>query len=87
MGAVPFITAYHMAETTRSKIFWFSLSVIPAVSRVADNAHYPSQALLGWGLAWLATSSVARTEAGGCEWIVVPTVDGRQVGAMLTIRR
>lgn len=87
MGAVPFLTAYQMAETTRSKIFWLSLSMIPAVSRIADNAHYPSQSLLGWGLAYLATSSVARTELSHCTFVMVPSVDGRQCGMTLMIRR
>ena len=32
--------------------------------RVNDNAHYPSQVMLGWWLAYLSASAVAMSDEG-----------------------
>ena len=47
MGAVPFLTAANMAERRTEKFFWITCSTLPALSRITENGHYPSQALLG----------------------------------------
>lgn len=71
VGAVPLITAARMSNTTGAKAFWYSMSVLPALSRINDNKHYLSQAMLGWELAYLSSAAVFDTE------------DNRQVTAII----
>ncbi len=88
MGAVPFLTVMHMTDDYRAKVAWFALSMLPALSRITENGHYPSQALLGWGLACLATSSVAKSEFNqDRDFQVYPLLDADSVGIGITIRR
>lgn len=58
-GAVPFLTAARMSESSAWRYSLYALSVLPAYSRVYNNQHYTSQVVLGWSLAWLATGTVA----------------------------
>lgn len=62
IGAVPFITAAQMSDKIWMKGLFYTLSIIPAWSRVNDDRHYLSQALLGWYLAYLSVRSVSETE-------------------------
>ncbi len=63
IGAVPFLTAAKMTDSQPAKWLYYALSTLPAWSRVHDSAHYPSQSLLGWGLANLSVNAVNRTES------------------------
>ncbi len=85
MGAIPFLTAYHMTDNRKLKVVYFAASTLPALSRITENGHYPSQALLGWGLAYLATSSIGCTENESFE--VVPFLSETGVGIGVTMRR
>lgn len=85
MGAIPFLTAFHMAKDPRAKVFYFAASTLPALSRITENGHYPSQALLGWGLAYMATSSINQTENGTFQ--VAPYLSENGVGLGATFRR
>ncbi len=77
IGAVPFITAAKMTDSIPAKIGWYALSTLPAWSRVHTGAHYPSQVLLGWGLAYFASEAVRRTESdNNFDLAIVPTSDG-----------
>ena len=58
MGALPFITAAKMTDKPLLKVAWYSLSVMPGISRINDNAHYLSQVALGWTLSYLVSSAV-----------------------------
>ncbi|MFQ5645672.1 MAG: phosphatase PAP2 family protein [bacterium] len=58
VGAVPFITAAQMTDRLYGKITCYLLSGLAAFSRVNDDAHYLSQSLLGWSLAYLSAESV-----------------------------
>ena len=62
IGAMPFMTAAQMTDRPSAKTLFYTLSIIPAWSRVNDDAHYLSQALLGWYLAYLSVRAVTETE-------------------------
>jgi len=62
VGAIPFLAAAEMAESPWAKGGLLVCSTFVAFSRVTDNAHYPSQAFLGWYLAWASAVAVDRTE-------------------------
>ena len=62
IGATPFITAAQMTDNYWAKSLFYTLSVLPAWSRVNDDAHYLSQALLGWYLSYLSVRAVSETE-------------------------
>lgn len=61
IGAVPFITAARMSDNFYVKGLFYSLSILPGVSRINDNKHYFSQAALGWYLAFLSCNAVDKT--------------------------
>jgi hypothetical protein len=62
IGAVPFLTAAQMTENIWAKSVFYTLSIIPGWSRVNEDAHYLSQVLLGWYLAYLSVCAVSETE-------------------------
>lgn len=62
VGAVPFLTAAEMSDHFALKGLFYTLSIIPAWSRVNDRAHYLSQSFLGWYLAYLSVRAVSATE-------------------------
>ncbi|MCX5846001.1 MAG: hypothetical protein NTW12_06545 [Deltaproteobacteria bacterium] len=62
IGAVPFITAARMNDNLYIKGALYAVSVLPALSRINDDKHYFSQAAIGWYLAFLSCSAVAKTE-------------------------
>jgi membrane-associated phospholipid phosphatase len=62
MGAVPFITAAQMTDDPYAKGLFYTLSISPAWSRVHDDVHYLSQAMLGWYLAYLSVRAISETE-------------------------
>lgn len=55
MGAIPFMTAAHLAENDFIKSCFYLGSTLTAISRINDHKHYFSQSLLGW---WIALMSV-----------------------------
>lgn len=63
LGAVPFMTIAQMADQTCVKGLFYALSGFTAWSRINDDRHYLSQALLGWYLAYLSVRAVSQTEA------------------------
>jgi len=72
MSSVPFLTAGHLTRDPWIKAAWYAGSAVGPLSRVADGAHYPSQAFLGWGLALLATRAVADVERRSPAWRLAP---------------
>ncbi len=72
MSALPFITAAKLTENRWNKTWWYVASTIGPLSRVNDNAHYPSQVGLGWGMAFLAASAVQQTDTGQKGWSLQP---------------
>ncbi len=82
MGAVPFITAAKMTEDPYCKAGLYFCSTLTAWSRVNDNDHYASQAMLGWLLAYTACAAVDRTE-DHFDIAPVPVGDGPGLGLVL----
>ena len=62
IGAVPFITAAQMTDQPYAKGVFYVLSTFTAWSRVNEDAHYLSQIMLGWYLAYLSVRAVSATE-------------------------
>ncbi|MCL2710589.1 MAG: phosphatase PAP2 family protein [Planctomycetaceae bacterium] len=89
MGAVPFITAAQMSDNLFVKGLFYTLSIFCAWSRVNDDAHYLSQAVLGWYLGYLSVRAVSATESlrplpRGLT--IFPVCDGNAVGAGVLYR-
>ena len=62
MGAVPFLAAATMVEGPIAKGSLYVCSTFVGLSRMTDDAHYPSQAFLGWYLAFASAMAVEDTE-------------------------
>ncbi len=63
IGAVPFLTMAGMSDDNLYlKSFFYLASTACAWSRINDNAHYLSQAGLGWYLAWESTDAILDRE-------------------------
>ena len=72
MGSLPFITAAKMTENRGYKILFYAGSAVAPLSRVNDNAHYPSQIALGWWMAYLAASAIDATNNPNARWRFYP---------------
>lgn len=83
IGAVPFITAAKMSENNWSKGFFYLLSALPAWSRVNDDAHYLSQAFLGWWLAHLSCRAVDQGESKAQTFSIFPLISTDAAGIFL----
>ncbi len=86
IGAVPFVTAAEMSETPYGKGLFLALSVLPGLSRINDDAHYFSQAALGWYLAYLSCQVVSKGNAelvGHTRFKIAPVAGGMAI----TVRR
>lgn len=63
IGSVPFLTiAYMNQDNAFIKYSAYAASTLAGLSRINDNAHYLSQAILGWYLGWESVSSVYSVE-------------------------
>jgi hypothetical protein len=63
IGGIPFLVAGNMFEDNPlARYALYALSTLPAWSRINDDAHYTSQALLGWFLAYEAAGAVFETD-------------------------
>jgi hypothetical protein len=78
MGAIPFISAAKLTDRIWLKSGLYAASTLPGLSRINDDAHYFSQAMLGWWIAYLAESAVDRSCNGSsCRtWQIYPSSDG-----------
>jgi len=87
IGAVPFLTAGRMcAENPLARYLLYAASTRPTLSRINDNAHYPSQPFPGWFLAWEATGAIAQPEQGDRHISVAPAIIGDTCGLALCVR-
>ena len=71
MGSVPFLTAAKMTDNPFLKYPLYVGSTLTGLSRINDNKHYFSQAVLGWWIAFLAMNSV-----DGNKVVFAPSTDG-----------
>jgi hypothetical protein len=87
IGAVPFLTAGRMCEENPlARYLLYAASALPALSRVNDNAHYTSQAFLGWFLAWEATGAIAQANQSDRHVSLAPLMTGDACGLALCVR-
>jgi hypothetical protein len=87
IGAVPFLTAGRMFQDNPLARYWlYALSALPAWSRVNDDAHYTSQAFLGWFLAWEVTGAIAQTDRSASHASLAPMITGDACGLGLCIQ-
>ncbi len=86
MGSLPFITAAKMTENRGYKVLFYAGSAIAPLSRVNDNAHYPSQVALGWWMAYLAASAIDATDNPNARWRIYPYSTGDSSGTMAEFR-
>jgi len=78
IGAVPFLTAAQMTDNDASKAILYSLSTLTALSRINDQKHYLSQALMGWMYAAKVTDELYIPLNPG-ESVVLPYADDDSV--------
>ncbi|HBT76403.1 MAG TPA: hypothetical protein DEB39_05640 [Planctomycetaceae bacterium] len=65
IGATPFLAAASVSKPWWLKASFYTLSFMPALSRINDDAHYLSQCALGWYLSYLSVRAVSKTD-GEC---------------------
>ena len=87
MGAIPFITAAKMTDNPLLKLALYGGSTLAPLSRVNDGAHYPSQAMLGWVLAYVAADAVDRMQSGSDTRTLLPILVDDSVGVGIEFRR
>jgi hypothetical protein len=80
VSALPFITAAKLTERPVLKGLFYFASAMGPLSRINDDAHYPSQAFLGWWVALTAASAVERSDGTTKGWSLKPSVTGSNVG-------
>lgn len=78
-GAVPFLSAASLTNNFWWKGLWIGASFIPGLARVDDDKHYFSQVLFGWGLSWLAASTVDKNVSAP-HWIAYHDMDRFMLG-------
>lgn len=77
IGAVPFITiAYMNQDNAFIKFAAYFASTFTALSRINDDQHYLSQAILGWYLGWESVDAVHSVESGIKQIILVQPLAG-----------
>ncbi len=77
IGSVPFLTiAYMNKDNALIKYSAYLASTLAAVSRINDNQHYLSQAILGWYLGWESVDSVYTVDSKKTKNIAVRPVIG-----------
>lgn len=80
MGAVPFLSAARMSSNRLLRYGLYVASTLTAWSRINDNDHYTSQAMLGWYLAWEAVGAVSESNKNDQELKVSPLILNEGVG-------
>jgi len=80
LGAVPFISAAKMTDNRFWKAAFYAGSTLAAFSRINDDDHYASQAMLGWWMAYVAATAVDDTEQGNLTVFPLSMADGIGMG-------
>lgn len=86
IGAMPFINAAKMADDPWLKAGCYLASTGVGWSRINDDAHYTSQVIMGWWIAYLASSAVDGTFSENQNWSIQPIPMGDGAGALVTLR-
>jgi len=80
MGAIPWLSAAKMTDRPLLKTFFYAGSLLPGMSRITDDAHFPSQVFLGWVIAYVATTAVDQTQESKLNLTVFPWQAGDAAG-------
>lgn len=80
IGSVPFITAAQMSDNPLEKGFFYACSMMTAWSRINDDAHYLSEAALGWWMGYLACQAVNNTDLEKRQIMVQPMITPEMSG-------
>jgi len=88
LGAIPFITAAQMTDRVWLKTLFYAGSTLTAWSRINDDAHFLSQAILGWHLAYLSCRAISKSENPrfGQRWTVFPVANNEMNGVGVVYR-
>jgi membrane-associated phospholipid phosphatase len=62
IGGITFLNAAAMTDSKLLKCGLYVASAMPAWSRVIQDKHYLSQAIMGWWFAYLSTVAVDMTD-------------------------
>ena len=76
VGAVPFLTLAGMTDNPLLRAGAYAASSLSGLSRINDDAHYASQVLLGWYMAYAATAAVSRSDVNHAHITLLPLYDG-----------
>lgn len=89
MGAAPFLVAAEMTDRPLLKASLYTLSFMPALSRINDDAHYLSQSLLGWYVSYLSVRAVMQTDGSRLPkgLTLFPVMESNAVGIGFHFRR
>lgn len=79
IGSVPFITAAMSSEDKNVKVFFYTLSLLPGLTRINDNEHYLSQVGLGWFLGYLSCKTVHKNSPDSATVFLIPQGKGGAV--------
>jgi len=80
MGSVPFLVASKMTDNNLVSNIFLTLSTFTGISRVNDNAHFTSQAILGWYMGYIAVNATYKTEKSNKNYVVLPLIDSDKIG-------
>lgn len=84
VSAVPFLTMARMTDNKFIKYGSYIVSTLGSWSRVNDNQHYLSQAILGWYMAYESVGIVFETNEVQSDVIVLPVINNDFYGVMVT---
>ena len=87
IGALPFITAAQMTDSRLARASLYLGSTMTGIARINDDAHYTSQVLLGWWMAYLACNSISGTNDQNLHWELMPLPMPGGAGVGLVIER
>lgn len=85
-GAVPFLSAAMMSDPPLLRYGLYVASTLPGISRINSDAHYLSQVILGWSLAFLSARSVYQSDGErepAYQVGIYPRSDGAMLSAQL----
>jgi len=87
VGAVPFLTLANMYEDNLYiKYSAYAASFLTAWSRVNDDAHYISQAALGWFLAYESVNSVFQGDKAYRKFSLTPQIGKERYGLSIQMK-
>lgn len=87
VGAVPFLVAASRTENRLLCGAFVFASGISAASRVYEDKHYLSQAMLGWWIAYLSVRATLATNYDQYQYRVVPISPSGYIGFAVECRR